>query len=122
MKTLKIILMAMFVAISATAKTPCEELKMEALLTAEKAGNEEAFERELKRLLPVGSDEARVVCVLEKLGWGHIYDKEHNGYFASKKLKRGFFIKSQVNIEVILDEAKTVKEIDVYVNATSLFG
>lgn len=95
---------------------------MEKLLAAEKVGNEEEFERELKLLLPVGSDEARVVCVLEKLGWGHVFDKGHNGYFASKKLKRGFFIKSQVNIEVILDEAKTVKEIDVYVNATSLFG
>ncbi len=95
---------------------------MKKLIADESSSGQEEFEKELNVQLPLGDDEAKVICVLKELGWEYIFDKGHNAYSASKKLKGGFFSKKQVNMNVFLDNEKKVIKVEVYVSSTSIFG
>lgn len=95
---------------------------MEALKLAEKQENYALFKKELNALLPVGSSEERVICVLDSIGWGYSYVGPHNMYSTSKKLKGGLLSRRHVNFNIVLDEEGKVSDIEMSINNTSRLG
>lgn len=99
------------------ATVDCPELDISKLKNAEKKKNYKSFREELKELLPVGSSEEDVICVLEKLDWSYIYTAPHKAYSAGKDLWGLLGPQSnKATINIILDENRKVKEVECYVS------
>ena len=119
MKTLVFLLLTL---LAATCVMGSEKLDLKDLQLAEAKGNFVEFEAELRKLLPPGSSETRVLQILKKIGWDSGFHKGHNLHYAGKKLRGNLLVKSKATIYIYLDQNSQVRKVDVTVANTSIFG